>query len=210
MTGTIVVLPSASADGGGTYDAIATAHDPAGDTFGAAAKWDVTGMTVAREPDVLTVMLDFSHDVVPPTSRDPSALLAFVDLDVDQDFSTGSPAMADEFRQDGRSTELGVDARINLAAPDENGRIAVTDGFGLETGRVTPVYAGKRVTVRVPTTMLADDDGYVSAAAIVGVAGAPSDIVPEVGHLTLNPSNQSEDRAERSVLTAYLTPELDR
>ena len=210
MTGTIVVLPSGSPDNGGAYDAMATAEDPTGDTFGVAAKWDVTGLTLAREPDVLAVMLDFSRDVVPPTTGDPSAVLAFVDLDLDQNFSTGSSAMADEFRQDGSSTVLGVDARINLAAPDENGRIAIIDGLGRERGRVTPVYAGKRITVRVPTALLADDDGYVNAAAIVGIAGAPSDIVPQVGHLALGRSNQNADRAERSDLTAYLTPELDR
>ena len=210
MTGTIVVLPSASPTSGGDYDVTATTADPTGDTFGASAKWDVTALTVARDADAVAVMLDFSQDVVPPTTGDPSAVLAFVDLDVDQDFSTGSPAIADEFRQDGKSTVLGVDARINLAAPDENGRIAVTDGLGREVGRVTPAYAGKRVTVRVPTTMLGDDDGYVSAAAIVGISGAPSDIVPQVGHLALTPSNQKADRIERPVAIAFLTPELDR
>ena len=39
--------------------------------------------------------------------------------------------------------------------------------------------------VRVPRSMLGDDDGYVNAAAIVGIVGAPSDIVPAEGHLTL-------------------------
>ena len=78
------------------------------------------------------------------------------------------------------------------------------------TANVADPAAGKRITVRVPTEMLADDDGYVSAAAIVGVAGAPSDIVPQAGHLALNPSNPSADRTVRPALTAYLTPELDR
>ena len=36
MTGTIVVLPSASPTSGGAYDATATADDPLGDTFGGA------------------------------------------------------------------------------------------------------------------------------------------------------------------------------
>jgi hypothetical protein len=210
MTGTIVVLPSASPTSGGAYDATASIEDPAGDTFASAAKWDITGLTLAHEPNDVTVMLDFSRDVVPPTTGDASALLAFVDIELDQDFATGSPAMADEFRQDGKSTALGVDARLNLAAPDGEGRIAVTDGLGHETGRVTPIYAGKRVTVRVPTAMLADDDGYVSAAAIVGIAGAPSDIVPQVGHLALNQSISNADRASRADVNASLISELAR
>ena len=210
MTGTIVVLPSGTATGGTAYDATATTEDPTGDTFGAAAKWDVTRLTLARQPNVLTVMLDFSRDVVPPAAGDPSALLALVDLDLDQDVATGSSAMADEYRQDGSSTGLGVDARINFAAPGDDGSIAVTDGFGRETGRVTPVYAGKRVTARIPTMLLGGNDGYVSAAAIAGSTGAPSDIVPQTGHLALNRSNQNADRVLRPALAAYPTQEIDR
>jgi len=210
MTGTIVVLPSGTATGGSAYDATATTEDPTSDTFGAAAKWDVNRLTLARQPNVLTVMLDFSRDVVPPAAGDPSALLALVDLDLDQDVATGSSAMADEYRQDGRSTGLGVDARINFAAPGDDGSIAVTDGFGRETGRVTPVYAGKRVTARIPTMLLGGNDGYVSAAAIAGSTGAPSDIVPQTGHLALNRSNQNADRVLRPALAAYPTQEIDR
>jgi plastocyanin len=209
MTGTIVVLPSTS-QSGGTYDVTATVDDPTGDTFGGAATWDVTALTAAHEPDVITVTLDFSRDVVAPTPDDPAALVAVVDLDLDQNPSTGTSAMADEFRQDGSSTALGVDARINLAAVGTDGRISVTDGLGRETGRVMPTYLGKRVTVRVPTAMLADDDGYVNAAAIVGIVGAPSDIVPQAGHLTLLASNQNTQRTERSALTASLIPDLDQ
>ncbi|MFL5617560.1 MAG: plastocyanin/azurin family copper-binding protein [Gemmatimonadaceae bacterium] len=114
MTGTIVVLPATS-QLGGAYDMVATVGDPIGDTFRVGAKWDLTAFTIARVPDAITAMLDFSRDVVSPTPGDPSALLAIVDLDLDQNSFTGSSAMADEFRQDGQSTKLGVDARINLA-----------------------------------------------------------------------------------------------
>lgn len=208
MTGRIVVLPAASPPAG-AYDATATADDPTGDTFTPGATWDITGLTLAREPNLVTVMLDFSRDVVPPATGDATALLAFVDLDLDQSTSTGSSAMVDEYRQDGSSTALGVDARINLAAPGDDGTIPITDGLGRETGRVAPIYAGKRVTVHVPTAMLGDDDGYVSAAALVGIAGAPSDLVPQAGHLELL-APKNDDRTQPRGLAASLTPELDR
>jgi hypothetical protein len=171
---------------------------------------DLTGLTLAHLPDAVAVMLDFSRDVDSPATGDPSAPIALVDLDLDQNFSTGSSAMADEYRQDGRSTGLGVDARINLAALGDDGRVSVTDGLGRETGRVTPTYAGKRITVQVPTTMLANDDGYVNAAAIAGIDGAPSDIVPQVGHLELAAPKPNAERTRRSDLTASLDPELQR
>jgi plastocyanin len=185
MTGTIVVLPGSSQSRSASYDATATLVDPVGDTFGANAKWDLTGLTLARDTGGITAMLDFSRDVVSPVTGDPAALVALVDLDLDQNPATGGPAVVDEFRQDGKSTGLGVDARISFATADDAGNIAVLDGDGRETGRVTPTYDGHRVRVRVPRSMLANDDGYVSAAAIVGIVGAPSDFVPADGHVTL-------------------------
>jgi plastocyanin len=188
MTGTIVVMPTTGQSGSG-YDATATLADPIGDTFGTNAKWDLTALTLARDAGDITAILDFAQGVAQPVSLDPSSLLALVDLDLDQNPATGGPAVVDEFRQDGKSTGLGVDARISFATMDEAGRVAVLDGDGREIGRVTPTYDGRRVTVRVPRSILADDDGYVSAAAIVGIVGAPSDIVPAVGNLTLLPSS---------------------
>ena len=78
MTGTIVVLPSSGSPPGGTYDVTATTDDPAGDTFGAAAKCDVTGLTLAREPNVVTVMLDFSRDVAQGVARPGAPVGAFL------------------------------------------------------------------------------------------------------------------------------------
>lgn len=185
MTGTIVVLPATSQSGGSSYDATASLADPLGDTFVANAPWDITGLALARDAAGITAILDFSRDVVSPLAGDPAALVALIDLDLDQNPTTGSSAVVDEFRQDGKSTGLGVDARIAFADVDEEGNIAVLDGDGRETGRVTPTYDGRRVTVRVPRSMLGQDDGYVNATAIVGIVGAPSDIVPAEGHLTL-------------------------
>ena len=196
MTGTIVVLPTTNSLGGG-YEQTASVADGTSDTFGSAAtRWDLTALTIARDPAGITAMLDFSRDVVAPAAGDPSAPIALIDLDLDQNASTGSAAMADLYRQDGRTTALGVDARVNLAAPDEEGAVAVSDDIGHETGRVTPSYAGHRITIRVPRAMLGNDDGFVNASAIVGVAGSVTDFVPNAGHLTL----------DRAVASASISP----
>jgi hypothetical protein len=52
------------------------------------------------------------------------------------------------------------------------------------------VFAGRRITVRVPKLFLGDDDGFLNASAIVGTARRPTDIVPETGHLTLGDPGQ--------------------
>jgi hypothetical protein len=109
-----------------------------------------------------------------------------VDLDLDQDATTGGPALADAIRLDGGSTGLGVDARVNLVEYDSDATVAVMDSRGSVIGRATPVFDGRSVTIRIPRTQLADDDGFLDAAAVVGRFGAgASDLIPETGHLTL-------------------------
>jgi transposase len=53
-------------------------------------------------------------------------------------------------------------------------------------GQVKPIFSGKKVTVRIPRSMLRDDDGFLNAAAIVGTQGSPTDIAPNRGHLELS------------------------
>jgi hypothetical protein len=63
--------------------------------------------------------------------------------------------------------------------------VTVFDLFGDAMGQVRPVFSGRRVTIRIPKGLIGDDDGRLDAAAIVGIVGAASDIVPDNGHLTL-------------------------
>jgi hypothetical protein len=173
----------------------AVVADPTGDTFGAAAvQWDVTEMRVERNADGIAARLELSRDVVSSPSGDPSALIAVLDFDLDQNSATGGVAVVDEFRQDGGATGLGVDAVVSLSDFATDGSVAVFDSRGIETGRVTPVFEGRHVTVRIPRALLGNDDGYVNAAAIVGVIGRPTDIVPNVGRLSLVPPGTASRR----------------
>lgn len=182
MTGTIVVT--------GDADKSATVSDLLGDTFGTiGVQWDLTALTIARGPDGITATLDFSQDAISPMNGDPSAAIGFLDLDLDQDPATGGTAVADEFRRDGGSTGLGVDARVNLALYAADGSVAVTDAVGNQTGRVTPTFDGHRITILIPKALLANDDGYLNASAVAGVVGRATDMIPEGGHLTLARAN---------------------
>jgi plastocyanin len=182
MTGTIVVTADP--------DMSATVSDPPGDTFGApGVQWDLTALTIARGADGITATLDFSQDVVSPVSGDALATIGFIDLDLDQDPATGGAAVADEFRRDGGSTGLGVDARVNLSDYAADGTVALTDALGNQTGRVRPTFDGHRITIVIPKALLANDDGYLNAAAVAGVVGRATDMIPDRGHLTLARAN---------------------
>jgi hypothetical protein len=146
-------------------------------------------MTIARDPDGITVQLDFSSDLVAPTSGDAGAMIGFVDFDTDQEAGTGITTTVDEFRSPlPGATGMGMDYELGLTTYALDSTVAVTDALGWVTGRVKPVFRGRQVTIRIPKRLLGGDDGFLNAAAIVGTAGRPSDIIPEDGHLQLSPA----------------------
>jgi hypothetical protein len=193
---TILIVAIALACGGnGPYapvmndpDAItATVTDPIGDTFSLVAPlWDATRLTITRDAAGIVIVLDLSANAVSPVSGDEDALIAFVDLDLDQDATTGLKPVSDDHRPDGGSSGTRSDARVNLSVYGADSTVEVTGPHGL-AGRVKPVFEGRHVTVRVPRAMLDNDDGFLNATALVGNSTTPTDIIPEVGHLTLGP-----------------------
>jgi len=160
--------------------------DLSGDTFGnRGVQWDMTAMTITRDTAGITVVLEFSSALIAPTSGDSNAMIGFVDFDTDQDSAFGATTTVDEFRRDGGSTGMDSDFLLALTAYGPDSSVAVFGGAAGVTGRVKPVFAGSRVTIRVPRAMLGNDDGFLNAAAIVGTTGSPTDIIPETGHLQL-------------------------
>jgi hypothetical protein len=193
---TILIVASALACGGnGPYAPVtndpdantATVTDPIGDTFSLIAPlWDLTRLTITRDAAGIVIVLDLSANAVSPVSGDEDALIAFVDLDLDQDATTGLKPVSDDHRPDGGSSGTRSDARVNLSVYGADSTVEVTGPHGL-AGRVKPVFEGRHVTVRVPRAMLDNDDGFLNATALVGNSTTPTDIIPEVGHLTLGP-----------------------
>ena len=163
--------------------------DPAGDTYGLdSVTWDLTDMIISRDTAAVTVQLDFSRTLVSPTSGDSNAMIAFVEFDTDQDSTTGFTSTVDDFRPNLGSTGIGAEFQLSLVSYGADGTVPVFNQFGVEVGRVKPVFSGKRVTVHIPRALLGGDDGFLNAASIAGTLNSPSDIIPETGHLELDPA----------------------
>lgn len=187
----------------GTGELTARITDPTGDAFGSGAvRWDLTTMTVTRDTAGVTVVLEFSDDVISPTSGDTNAMIGFVDLDTDQDASTGIVSIVDEFRLDPDSTGLRADFRLALAGYEIDSSVPVSSAAGVETGRVKPVFGGRQVRVRLPKVLLGDDDGFLNAAAIVGTQARPNDIIPESGHLQVGGATPAASSRPRATVVA--------
>jgi len=180
-------VPSQPVDGGdlGTASIV----DPLGDTFGLAGtqQWDVIALTITRDVAGIIVRLDLGNDVGLPLPADPSALVGLVEFDLDQSQVTGKLPIVDQLRTDGGATGMGVEAAINLSTIGPDSTVVVYDGGGNPTGRAKVEFGIRRLTIHVPSSQLANDDGFVDASVIVGNGRSPTDLAPQSGHLSLQP-----------------------
>jgi hypothetical protein len=166
----------------------ATVIDPSGDTFGSpGTMWDFTALTVSRDTTSIIIRLDFTTSAFSAQTNLASGMIVFVDFDTDQNVETGGVPAIDEFRPTTGTSVLGADYELAMNDFGTDSTVRVFDANGIITGRVKPVFSGQTVTIRIPRTMLGNDEGFLNAAAIVGTNGRATDIVPESGHLTLNP-----------------------
>jgi len=161
--------------------------DPMGDTFGlpGVTQWDVTALALTHDVDGITVRIDFANDVALPTPGDPNALVGLVEFDLDQNAATGKLGILDQLRSDGGSSGMGVDAGLNLTTITADSTLIVYDGGGNPTGRAKVAIGGRRLSIHVPSALIANDDGYLDATVIVGNSKSPTDLAPSSGHLSL-------------------------
>jgi hypothetical protein len=189
--------------------AFSTAHaapvslvDPTGDTYNASAIPDATSYTVGSTADTLTIQLKFGGPISGSTSGLANAIGGYLDLDTDQDPTTGAGAVADAFGPPGTMSGLGSEYFVVLFL-DAGGQMTVVDaGTGLSAGTVSPTFGDSSVTLRIPVTMLGNFDGNVNSAAIVGTLAVPTDVVPNVGHLTLGTRGQVGGKRTSAALRA--------
>lgn len=163
----------------------ASTTDPMGDTFGVGpVQLDVVGFSADAMGGELVLTLTFANTITPPDSGNDNAVDGFIDIDVDQNANTGSASNVDFFRPGMGSTNLGVEAFVDLftySAVDGAADLVI-EPLGPNIDRVPLTFTSNSFTVRIPLTVL-NDDGAVNTAAVLGTFEEPTDIVPDQGFL---------------------------
>lgn len=164
----------------------ATASDPTGDTFGTGGtQLDIVELTGNVVGNSLVIGVTFAGPISAPDSGAANAVDGIIDLDTDQDGSTGAvpfvevvtgnptTGMGDEFHVDffGYSS---IDSAVDL----------VDDRPGGGVTRVPVTIGPNTVTVVIPLGDLGNDDGAVNLAAVMGTFVEPTDVAPNQGSLT--------------------------
>jgi len=170
--------------------------DPPGDTYGSPddpSQPDITMVAAAHDSDALTIVIRFASP--------PPGLVGYIDLDVDQDPTTGTLAQVDAYRPDpGGSSGLGDEFVVDLS----NGVLVDVVNFGI-VAYVDQLYNGNTVTIRIPLRQLAGSNGNVNLATVVGDDNGPTDIAPNEGHLTMGAPSMVAARAARPLRRSQLS-----
>ncbi len=171
-----------------TARAAVQATDAEGDAFAGPRSEDLVppdliGVSVSQETGGLVFTFVFAESVDPaPTSS--KAFAAFIDLDVDQEASTGSSGLVDLFRPPrAGDTDLGAEFTVEVRL---DGTAILNDvARDVQTGEIDLRFSGHIVTFTVPYAMIGNDDGNLDLAVIAGTRFDATDVVPDTGHLTL-------------------------
>lgn len=158
----------------GRYD------DPIGDAFGADPQLDLSALAACRSAGSVRIDLEFATPIMPGASGAPNAIGGYVDIDVDQDPSTGSPSIVDVYS--GQPSGLGIEYFVDLFSTSAGGAL-LFDQFGSVVGTVGASFGPTSVTLEVPLAMLGSDDGNVSLATVVGNQISATDFAPSDGHV---------------------------
>ncbi|MEM8961376.1 MAG: hypothetical protein AAGD38_07865 [Acidobacteriota bacterium] len=157
--------------------------DPAGDTFGIGdVQLDLSELSARVLDGELVITLDLFGALSTPDSVNADALTGYLDLDLDQDGTTGDLPWTDLLRIDGNDTGMGNEAYVDLFSY-ENGQVEVIDDLTEEViGYAGAHFGANSVVVSIPLGLLGGDES-VDVAAVIGTIDEATDIAPNTGSL---------------------------
>jgi hypothetical protein len=150
--------------------------DPAGDTLDTSAETTPTPPAI----DLLSLRGDFKRDSLILTatfSEAPNFLAGYVAFDIDDDASTGDPYPSVSY---GASAAIGREYMLSFWGSD----VAILD-LSLHGSPVHASYSGSTVVVRIPMSLLGNDDGNFSFVGVIGTMDRATDVFPNTGEMAV-------------------------
>lgn len=163
----------------------ASTSDPIGDTFGSLSpQLDISAFSASTDGSDLSLGLDFATPITPADSGQPDALFGFIDVDTDQNPTSGVVSAEDVFCP--QPSGLGVEFVVDLGAYDSmTGTVGVYDSSSMMlVGSAPTVFGPTSVSVTVPLSLLGGSDGIDDVATVIGTMPEPTDCAPNGGALT--------------------------
>jgi hypothetical protein len=139
---------------------------------------DFGGLVASGE---LVIYAEFTEYVASNKRGGPRVVTGSIEIDADQDPSTGLTSTIDG------ASGLGVDYTVTMVE-NEDGLYAISDSNQVVTAWVEPTFNSSvwgSVTVAVPLSALGGDVGNVNLAAAFGTLNERTDIVPNASHVVV-------------------------
>ncbi len=131
--------------------------------------------------DLLSLRGEFKRDslILTATFADPPfSIRGYVEFDIDDDQSTGTPFISTFY---GGSGNLGRDYVLSFDA----GTAGILAGAAYNPVAVQVSYTANTVVLRVPMSLLGNDDGNFSFVGVIGPLDKTSDVFPNGGLTTV-------------------------
>jgi len=170
-----------------------SAIDPAGDTLGSGTpQLDITSISAQVIGDDLVIAVVFADEISAPTSGEANALDGFIDIDADQDGSTGRVPWVDTLTGMNASG-LGNEFYVDLFTYDNADRAVdvVDEATDTVVGRAPASFAAASFTVAIPLDLLGGDNQVDIAVAIGTLTETPTDIAPNQGSVASSPDGNA-------------------
>ncbi len=154
--------------------------DPTGDTFGSGAvQLDITSIGAAFNSTALTFTINFAGPIFAPSAFDPRSVVAFIDIDADQNSATGVGSATGLFGpppEPDLGVDYGIDLSFDVVVP---GYVEIFDVVANVSIGIAPVtFTTSALSINVPLALLGGDDGLVNYAVLIGTFDEATDKAP--------------------------------
>lgn len=170
---------------GGSSAQASPVIDPMGDATGILGMpgvlHDIDTMSVTITPTSADIEITFHGTISAPSTFGLDAVLGRVELDLDQDPTTGLPPLQGLFTPPLASIALGVDALVLLDSESANpGSVIVLDATMTPISFVPILFTSNSFMISIPLADLGDD-GQLHFGVTIGTVQQPTDALEVVG-----------------------------
>lgn len=162
--------------------------DVIGDTVaGTFTTYDITSIDALFTSTDITFIVNLtSTPLAPSSAMTPSGpgpeLYGFIDIDIDQNPTSGAGSNISSLAPPFGSSGLGVEYYIDLFSESSHaGFVDINDPISLTTTTAPITYGTNMFSVTVPLSQLGNDDGHVNYAVVVGDYGNHTDQATDAG-----------------------------
>jgi hypothetical protein len=156
--------------------------DPQGDTFGGnPVRHDIALLDSEVDADSVLFRIAFFDPISPPSAMAINSVTGFIDIDIDQDSTTGATSKKSQFSPNGPSG-LGTEFFVNLSTERFTPGMAqvVNSVTNLPVGTAELVFDERQVDIVVPRSLFGGDS-VLDYGVIVGGFIDVSDEAPNFG-----------------------------